>query len=196
MYAIIACGIFEREIELLHRELGFPFRLHYLPAGLHVNFDDLKDALVSELERSREDVAQGIIQGIIIVYGQCHPKMNEILQPYRAAIIDCQNCVDALITRRGMEEKAKEGLFFYLSPGWLDAWKDIFKSLNWGQEEARMSMGSFKGCIYLDTLKDAAVRENDLLEFFDFTNLPFEVMPVDLGYFKSLIINAKESLEV
>ena len=192
MYAIIACGIFEREIELLRSELGFPFSVHYLPAGLHVNFDDLKEALVSELECSRGDEDRGII----VAYGQCHPKMNEILQPYRAAIIDCQNCVDALITRRGMEEKAKEGLFFYLSPGWLDAWKDIFKSLNWGQEEARMSMGSFKGCIYLDTLKDAAARENDLLEFFDFTNLPFEIMPVDLGYFKSLIINAKESLEV
>jgi hypothetical protein len=192
MYAIIACGIFEKEIELLRPELGFPFRAHYLAAGLHVSFDDLKEALVSELENCRSEGTEGII----VVFGQCHPKMDEIIRPYRATIIDSQNCVDALITRRGMEEKAKEGLFFYLSPGWLDAWKDIFLRLNWGQEEARMAMGSFKGCIYLDTLGDATIRENDLLEFFDFTNLPFEIMPVDLGCFKSLIIKAKKSLEV
>jgi hypothetical protein len=192
MYSIIACGVFESEIELIRPELEFPFRVQYLPAGLHVNFEELNEALVFELDRCPKLDSEGII----VAYGQCHPRMNEILQPYRAAIIDCQNCIDALITRRGMEVKAKEGLFFYLSPGWLDAWKDIFARLNWGQEEARMAMGSFKGCVYLDTLNDASSRENDLLEFFDFTNLPFEIMPVDLGHFKSLIIKAKESLEV
>jgi len=56
-------------------------------------------------------------------------------------------------------------------------------------------MGSFRGAVFVDTLQDAAVREEELMEFFDFTNLPFEVMPVDLNHFKSLIIKAKESVE-
>ncbi|MBN1234439.1 MAG: DUF1638 domain-containing protein [Methanotrichaceae archaeon] len=191
MYAIIACGIFENEIEALRFELGFPFEAHYLGAGLHVDFDDLKMALVAELEKCQKDGSEGTI----VVYGQCHPKIEEILRPYHAALAACQNCVDAFITRKGMEEKARKGLFFYLTPGWLDAWKDIFRRLNWGLEEARMQMGSFRGSVYIDTLKDAAAREEELLQFFDFTNLPFEIMPVDLGHFKSLIVNAKESLE-
>jgi hypothetical protein len=191
MYSIIACGIFEKEIEALRLELGFPFEAHYLGAGLHVDFDDLKEALVAELEKCRKEGSEGTI----VVYGQCLPLIEEILKPYHAALAACQNCVDAFITRKGLEKKANDGLFFYLSPGWLDAWKDIFRRLNWGQEEARMQMGSFRGSVYLDTLKDAAAREEELLEFFDFTNLPFEIMPVDLGHFKSLIIKAKESLE-
>jgi len=134
-------------------------------------------------------------EGIIVAYGQCHPKIEDILNPYHAALIDCQSCVDAFITRKAMEEKAREGLFFYLSPGWLDAWKDIFARLNWDQAEARLQMGSFRGAIYIDTLSDAHQREEQLLEFFDFTNLPFEVMPVDLSHFKSLIIKAQERLE-
>ncbi len=191
MYSIIACGIFEKEIEALRTELGFPFEAHYLGAGLHVDFDDLSGALVAELEKCQKEGSEGTI----VVYGQCHPKIEDILKPYHAALAACQNCVDAFITRKGLEKKAQNGLFFYLSPGWLDAWKDIFSRLNWGPEEARMQMGSFRGSVYLDTLKDAAAREEELLEFFDFTNLPFEIMPVDLGYFKSLIIKAKESLE-
>jgi hypothetical protein len=191
MYAIIACGIFEKEIESLRSELGFPFEAHYLGAGLHVDFDDLKVALVAELEKCRINGNDGMI----IVYGQCHPQIEEILRPYHASLVACQNCVDAFITREGMEMKAKNGLFFYLSPGWLDSWKDIFHRLNWGMQEARMQMGSFRGSIYLDTLKDAQVREEELMEFFDFTNLPFEIMPVDLGYFKSIIVKAKERLE-
>ncbi len=189
MYAIIACGVFEREIEQLRERLGFPSEAHYLEPGLHVDFDELKEALTAELEKCRG------CEGTVVVYGQCHPKMEEIIKPYHAALIDCQNCVDALITRKGMEEKAKQGLFFYLSPGWLDAWQDIFHRLNWGPMEARLQMGSFKGVVYLDTMKDAGEREQELLEFFDFTNLPFEVMPVDLDYFQSLIAGAKGKLE-
>ncbi|MDM7938898.1 MAG: DUF1638 domain-containing protein [Methanothrix sp.] len=191
MYAIIACGVFQKEIEGLQSELGFPFEAHYLASGLHVDFDDIREALTSELENCQK---KGY-EGIIVVYGQCHPKIEDILNPYHATLIDCQSCVDAFITRKAMEEKAREGLFFYLSPGWLDAWKDIFARLNWDQAEARLQMGSFRGAIYIDTLSDAHQREEQLLEFFDFTNLPFEVMPVDLSHFKSLIIKAQESLE-
>ncbi len=191
MYAIISCGIFQKEIEALREQMGFSFLARYLGAGLHVDFDDLKSALEKELDCCR---AEGC-EGMIVAYGQCHPRIDEIIRPYHAALLDCQNCVDALITRKGMEDKAREGLFFYLSPGWLDAWQDIFRRLNWGQQEARMQMGSFKGSVYLDTLKDASEHQEELLAFFDFTNLPFEIMPVDLGHFKSLIVKAKESLE-
>ncbi len=189
MYAIIACGVFEKEIEALRDSFGFPFEAHYLACGLHVDFDDLRMALEAELEKCKG------CEGIIVVYGQCHPKIDEILKPYGAALVDCQSCVDAFITRKGVETKAKEGLYFYLSPGWLEAWHDIFDRLNWGPTEARMQMGSFRGAVFVDTLKDAAKREEELMEFFDFTNLPFEVMPADLNHFKSLIVKAKESVE-
>jgi len=191
MYTIIACGIFKDEIERLSADLGFPFKARYLCPGLHVDFDELKDALEEELKRASSDGNQGII----VAYGQCHPKIDEILKPYHAALMDCQNCVDAFISRQAVEKKAREGLFFYLSPGWLDAWKDIFNRLGWDPETARMQMGSFKGSIYIDTLKDAPKREKELLEFFDFTNLPFTIMPMELDHFKSLIIKAIKSLE-
>jgi hypothetical protein len=189
MYAIIACGVFQKEIEHLKESLGFPFQASYLGSGLHVDFDELKQALEGELEKCRDS------EGTIVIYGQCHPLIDEILKPYKAALIDCQNCVDAFITRKGVEEWARSGLYFYLSPGWLDAWKEIFSRLGWTPSEARLQMGSFKGVIYMNTLKDAARREQELLEFFDYTNLPFEVMPVSLDHFKSLIIDAKQSLE-
>jgi len=191
MNAIIACGIFQKEIEALQGDLGFPFEAYYLEPGLHVNFDDLKAAIQAELEKARADGCEDII----VAYGQCHPKMDDIIKPYHAALIECQSCVDAFITRKVMEKKASRGLFFYLSPGWLDAWRNIFEQLGWGQVEARLSMGSFRGVVYMDTLKDASSREQELLEFFDFTLLPFEIMPVDLNHFKSLLVKAKRSLE-
>ncbi len=97
-------------------ELGFPFEAHYLGPGLHVNFDDLKAALQAELEKAQTNGCEGII----VAYGQCHPKIDDILEPYHAKLIECQSCVDAFITRKVMEKKAMKG-FSSTSPqaGWM-----------------------------------------------------------------------------
>jgi Protein of unknown function (DUF1638) len=189
MYALIACGIFQKEIEMVREKLGFSFELFSLDSGLHVDFDMLAGALNAELAKCNS------YRGIIIIYGECHPKIREIIRPFKAVLINCQNCVDALITRKGMENKGKDGLYFYLSPGWIEAWRDIFQRLNWDREVARLHLGAFKGAVFLDTLGNAKDYEIELMEFFDYTNLPFEIMPVDLAYFKSLITDAKDCLE-
>ncbi|NYT01614.1 MAG: DUF1638 domain-containing protein [Methanosarcinales archaeon] len=188
MYALISCGVFRDEVERVVSDLDFSVQCRYLDPGLHVDFDELSSELKRELERCRD-------RKIIVAYGACHPRMEELLSPYRAALLDCQNCVDALITRREVERRAEKGLYFYLSPGWLDCWRDMFRRLNWTQEEARMELGSFKGSVYLDTLGDARSREDALMEFFDYTLLTCEIMPVNLDHFKSLIIKAKNRLE-
>ena len=54
MYAIIACGVFQKELERIAGDLGFPFEAHYLGAGLHVDFDELADALKAELEKCKD----------------------------------------------------------------------------------------------------------------------------------------------
>jgi len=189
MYAIIACGVFKHEIERISSDLEFPFEVHYLGSGLHVDFDDLEEALKSELEKCKG------CEGTVVVYGECHPKMADILGQYKAVLIDCQNCVDAFLTRKGVAERSSQGLYFYLSPGWIECWREIFSSLNWTQEEARLQLGPFKGAGFLDTLGNAQEYEEELMKFLDFTLLPYQVVPVDLTHFKSLITSAKKKLE-
>jgi hypothetical protein len=60
---------------------------------------------------------------------------------------------------------------------------------------SRLQLGSFKGSVFMDTLGNASDYEQDLIEFLDFTLLPYEIMPVNLDHFKSLIIDAKKRLE-
>lgn len=139
MYAIIACGVFRDEIEKIAGQLDFPFEACYLEAGLHVDFDDLAGALKEELESCKDH------DGIIVAFGECHPRISEILAPYNAALLRCQNCIDAFITRKRVEEIADRGLYFYLSPGWVKSWRDMFERMSWSQEEARFQLAPFKG---------------------------------------------------
>lgn len=188
MYSAIACGVFEEEIERLIPSIPSPNSIRYIDPGLHVDFDQLEEALREALDECQERC--------VVAFGACHPRMDEILAPYGAVALSCQNCIDALIGREEMERRAELGLYFYLSPGWLKCWRDMFRRLGWGMEEARMELGPFKGAIYLDTLGDAEDRKSDLLEFFDYTLLCFEVVEVDLGHFRSLILDARDRLEV
>jgi len=189
MYAIIACGIFKDEIEKIADELDFPAEFHYLDPGLHVDFDDLESDLKAKLVECKS------CEGIIVAYGECHPKMAEILAPYKAELLDCQNCVDALITREKVVEIAENGLYFYLSPGWIKSWRDMFDRMRWDQEEARFQLAPFKGAIFIDSLGNVMDYQEDLIEFLDYTLLVTDIMPVDLDHFKSLIEEAKARLE-
>ncbi|MGB9902643.1 DUF1638 domain-containing protein [Methanothrix sp.] len=188
-YSLVACGVFRKEIERISGELDFSFDPVYLDPGLHVDFDELALRLREVLESCKDD-------RVIVVYGACHPKMNDLLRGFRAELIDCQNCIDAFITRREVERIASEGLYFYLTPGWVDCWREIFRRLGWGMEEARLEMGSFKGVIFIDTLGNADAYEKDLLEFMDFTLLQYSIIPGKLDHFRSLISDAAKRLEV
>ncbi len=191
MYAIIACGIFKDEIDKIIDDLGFPLEVHYLDPGLHVDFDELAFGLKAKLEECKDKD----YEGIIVAYGECHPKIAEILSPYKAELLVCQNCIDAFITRKKVEDIARRGLYFYLSPGWAKSWRDMFDKMGWDQEETRFQLAPFKGTIFIDTLGNAEDYVQDLIEFLDYTLLVYEVMPADLDHFKSLIVEAKERLE-
>jgi hypothetical protein len=186
MYAIIACGVFKHEIERISSDLEFPFEVHYLGSGLHVDFDDLEEALKSELEKCKG------CEGTVVVYGECHPKMADILGQYKAVLIDCQNCVDAFLTRKGVAERSSQGLYFYLSPGWIECWREIFSSLNWTQEEARLQLGPSRERSSWIRWATPGVR-GGADEVSGLHLLPYQVVPVDLTHFKSLITSAKRS---
>jgi len=111
MYAIVACGVFRGEIERIRQGLGVDLAVTYLDPGLHVSFDELEAALTADLERHRGTKT-------IVAFGACHPRMNEILKPYGAVLLDCQNCIDAFITGAEVERRAASGRL--LLPSLLD----------------------------------------------------------------------------
>lgn len=133
MYNLIVCGVFEKEIEAIREDLGFPFKARYLGPGLHVDFDELRTALDQELKKA----SQSGSEGTIVIYGQCHPQIDDILKPYPATLVDCQSCVDAFITRKVMEEKAKRVFSSIFPPaGWMPG--EIY-SIGWAGMQKRLA---------------------------------------------------------
>ena len=76
---------------------------------------------------------------------------------------------------------------FVMTPGWLRHWREIFQeALGWDTIDARQNFRLYDSVV----LPDVGVEAMDNLavpEFFEFTQTPVEVVPADLGRFRSQI---------
>ena len=80
-----------------------------------------------------------------MIYGQCHPKIDEILKPYPAALMDCQNCVDAFITRKAVEKKATRGSFLLSLPRLAGCLAGYIQSVGLGCRDGPPADGLIQG---------------------------------------------------
>jgi len=76
---------------------------------------------------------------------------------------------------------------FYLTGGWLDNWRKIFiDGLKWDAVDARNNFGYFDRMLLLDT-GIITVSEGKVLEFFDYTGVPVEIIKIGLENLQQLL---------
>jgi hypothetical protein len=179
---LIGCGVFRTETEaVLGGRAGSPA---WLSPGLHVES--------SRLEAGLQD-ALGGREGVACLYGaQCHPDMGRLVGDV-GVHLPGKDCISAFLgdgDRRLLESKGA----FVMTPGWLRHWREIFvEGLRWDEVDARQNFGFYESIALLDfglePIDDLAV-----LEFFDYTGKPVEIVPATLDRFRSQVERLLEGL--
>ncbi len=172
---MLCCGILRKELE--HVLQGKEVEIHYLEPGLHVDFDKLGKALVQVLDGMKED-------SVAVLFGlQCHPEMERLVAERGGRVIRAKNCIEMLLGER-LAELDAGGRNFYVTAGWLENWRKIFvEGLKWDEVDARQNFGYYDRILLLDT-GIAPVDHEKILEFFDYTQVPIEILPIDLEHFR------------
>lgn len=180
----ISCGIFREEIKYLMEEKKLDRNVVFLDAALHVNFDKLKAKLVDALEENTKNQLE-----LKVLYGHCHPEIEEIMKRYSAKRIDTSNCLEAMIGAEEMQRMASEAKTFFLSAGWVNHWEEMFiqgaKDFNL---DFKSMFGSFKRIVVFDT-GIIPIDEEKVKKFSEFTKLPVERKKITLDYLLRLIKN-------
>jgi len=112
--------------------------------------------------------------------------MDDLVSAHQGCRLPGKDCVAAFLgddERRELEGRKA----FVITPGWLCYWREIFQEgLGWDEVDARQNFGFYDGIVLLDfglePIDDMAV-----LEFFEYTQTPVEVMPVRLDRFRMLL---------
>jgi len=113
---LICCGILKKEIKQLVEKNQWPIKSTFLDSSLHIDFEKLSNTLTRVLSKNQ--------QKKLVVYGTCHPKMDEILSEANAVRTPGQNCVELLLGREKFSLELSKGAFF-LFEDWAKRWEDI-----------------------------------------------------------------------
>ena len=113
---LLGCGILQQEVRFLIEKNGWPLDTDFLDSSLHVNFEALASALQGGLARhaGRE---------VVVFYGSCHPRMEQMLDAAHTFRTEGQNCVEMLLGRDRFMEELTNGAFFLLED-WALRWDE------------------------------------------------------------------------
>ncbi|MHB9094112.1 MAG: DUF1638 domain-containing protein [Eubacteriales bacterium] len=179
----IACSMLSEEIQNVTEELGLVNRILYIDAALHVDLDKLKSALDGRLGEVKKDE-----QPAIVIGNKCHPDIQRLADKHGAKVAGRSNCIELLLGDK-MKELDQESKTFYITNGWLKNWRKIFvEGLQWDRVDARQNFGYYDRILLLNTGL-SEVSDEDILEFFEYTQVPVEIFPVTLEHFKQELLN-------
>lgn len=186
---ILACSIYQPELEAVlaqirrDRLVAYDVVVTYLPLKLHSNLAHLKEAVINAL-------AETVADRIILLYGsKCHPEFDEFLRSYRLVRFAQANCIELILGARS-KPAADHGKTFFLTPGWLTKWRELFDTGTGIDEVAlRQSFGFFDRVLFYDT-GVSEITDEMILEFFDYTRVPIAVEQGNLAAFRTNILAA------
>lgn len=181
---IVVCGVFQLELEQVLEEIkaewasAGEFKVTYIAPALHVDLDKLKDGITKALDVVAEEK-------IVLFFGSmCHPDLGEFTEKYHVISPQPRNCIELFIAKERQKELEASLRIFYLTPGYLKNWQDIFRQgLGWDEIDARQNFGFYDKILLLDT-GVSEFNDEDILEFFEYTQVPIEIVSIDLLVFK------------
>jgi hypothetical protein len=183
----ISCGIFRFELEKvlaeIKAELGFDIQADYLAPGLDVHADVLENAVREKLDSHSSD------KNMLLYGSMCHTEWKRITEKSGAAYPKPANCVEMLLSPERKKEIDAAGNVYYLTMGGLKLWKEIYQqSHGWDDTDARQNFCYFEKIILLDT-GVFEITDEELFEFYEYTQVPIEVEKITLDHFKSIVKN-------
>ena len=201
--AIVSCGTMRRELTQLKEE-GFlnPDVLLFTAPGLHEWQPELKKQLLNQLFKAKENCGK-----VIVVYGErCYldPRdpsgdVDWLLSEHGGNIsrLRAKNCIDMLASAEEREAIAAGQKVYWLTPGWFEYWKLIFKDFDKGMANETFPVND--KAVLLDPFnmfeEMSEKSPEKILEFSDFMGIAMEPYPVTLDRLKKLLAQEVQSMD-
>jgi hypothetical protein len=169
----IGCSVFRAALE---HALGDDVEVQWLPSRLDVLPGRLDEALAAALQAS---------PGAACLYGACSPDIDGLLAQHGGRRLAVRNCVEAFLSpddRAAFGDRA-----FIITPTLLRDWRSVYvEGLGWDEIDGRINFGRYDVIVLLDFGLEP-IDDLTVLEFFDFTQTPIEIVPASLEWFREQI---------
>ncbi len=179
---LIACGIFQEEVEQVLRERPGPApEIVWLEVGLHDSVEKMEETLAGTAAGLRAAGAAGV--GLL--YGlACLPTMKDFAAERGAGVLPARNCLAALAGEERLKE-LEQNRTLAASVGWVRRmWLGrAGTATGWTADDYRMHFGRYDRIVVLDPGL-TPLTDEEILACFDLVQVPLEVEPCDLECFR------------
>lgn len=170
----LSCGVFRMEIEALVSRGKLDCDIVAIDSMLHMKPAKLEQ----EMGRIMEVDQNG---RFLLLYGDCHPHMDEMQKRENATRVAGINCCEILLGRAAYRELQRKKVFIFL-PEWTRRWREIFtRELGFGEPGMAQTFMKehCRRLLYVDT-GVMPVPGDVLREISGYFNMPVEVMRISL----------------
>ncbi len=180
---IIACPVLLQELKAVLQDLPGKPKVHLMDYSIHINADTMEQELhryIGALKNTAPHIGILLgkhckaIQAVTDIARQCEAKM-----PHE------HNCIE-MILGVSRTKKLQENRTIIMTPGWITMMQQSIKDGNWRVEDARTDMGWYEQILLLDTGTEPLTDEI-IMNFFELTRVPIDILKVDLNHFKQVV---------
>ena len=185
----VSCSVLRPELTALCEQGQLPFAVSFVDSMLHMEPERLCTVLSEVVDSHRRGEDR-----LVLVFGDCHARMNEVDSLAGVARVSGANCCEILLGSERYRQFEREGAFLIL-PEWAERWEEIFRDhLGFSDGAAKQFMAEMHSkLVYLDT--GVMPEPTGRLEAFSrYVGLPCQRETVGLECLRRAIIEAVERL--
>ncbi len=181
---VVSCSVFRSVLEGMDWGGPPPERIRYLDSSLHIRPELLEGILDSLLMYER---ARG--RRLVVVYGDCAPRMEEICHTEGSRRISGVNCCQELLgVERYKELRRREAFVFF--PEWTRRWRSLLENARGAKGETLKGMfREMCGEIVFADLGPEVSDGEKRAEIVEFFGLPFTEVKTDVAPFRERVRN-------
>lgn len=180
---LISCPIFAKELEAVLAENAQPPLVRFMDYTVHNCAATMEKELHRSIRTAREDGA-----AITFLVGReckAHQPIRHIADTCCGSLPDGQNCIEIILGK----EKARElqqNRTTLMTPAWMQMITNSINDGHWTKEDARINLGWYDQILLLDTGVEP-LDEAMILDFFELTQVPIDILPITLDHFRKVV---------
>lgn len=180
---LITCPIFAKELAVVLPEIAAEPTVRLMDYSVHLNAKTMEKELAGGIAAAQSEGA-----AISLLVGQeCQAlqPLSQIAATCKGALPEGRNCLEIILGR----EKARalqENRTTLMTPAWIRMINNSIADGYWTVEDARLNLGRYQRIILLDFGLEP-LDDELIMEFFELTGVPIEIMPVSLDHFKQVV---------
>ncbi len=181
--SLIACPIFQKELESVLSKLNLAPRINYMHYSIHNNPLKMEEELQSGVEKASK--TGGNVRFLVGKHCKGKRDIQDVVNDCGGRIPQARNCIDMLIGSK-LTNELQRNRTSLMTPAWIRMINQSIQDGEWSVTDARVNLGWYNKIIILDTGVDP-LSDEQIMEFYDLTQVEIEILPVTLDHFQKLL---------